>query len=273
MSLQRQSLSNFQEEKLGLGEVTFTATEAAARLGITHGAFLDAAERLQRQGQLLRLRRGFYLIVPPQFRSFGAPPPSWYIDELMRSIGLRYYVGMLKAAELHGAAHQAVMEFQVVTNRQLKPISAGRTRITFYYRKDLAAVMEGMEAYKTDSGRMWISSPELTAWDLLRYPQASGGLNPTATVLSELGPKLRGEQLAALAPAFERTALQRLGYLLERVGQAGPARALVPLVALANPAWVELDPADASDPDFAPSPTERDPRWRVIVRREPELDQ
>ena len=47
----------------------------------------------------------------------------------------------------------------------------------------------------------------------------------------------------------------------------------VPLVALANPAWVELDPADASDPDFAPSPTERDPRWRVIVRREPELDQ
>ena len=26
-----------------------------------------------------------------------------------------YYVGLLKAAEMHGATHQAVMEFQVVT--------------------------------------------------------------------------------------------------------------------------------------------------------------
>lgn len=270
--IQRRSLSRRQQDLLAAGEVTFTAANAAAALGISHGAFLDAAERLQRQGQLIKLRRGFYLIVPPQFRTFGAPPPSWYIDDLMEHIGERYYVGLLKAAELHGASHQAVMEFQVVTGRQLKPISAGRSRVLFYFRKDLAAVMDATEPCKTDSGRMWISSPELTAWDLLRYPQASGGLDATATILAELGAKLRGEALAALSPAFERTVLQRLGYLLELAGHAPKARALLPLIAREPPPWVELDPADASNPDFAPSHANRDARWRVVVRREPEID-
>ena len=42
---------------------------------------------------------GFYVVVPPQHASWGAPPPSWYIDALMRREGRPYYVGLLKAAE------------------------------------------------------------------------------------------------------------------------------------------------------------------------------
>jgi hypothetical protein len=37
--------------------------------------------------------------------------------------------------------------------------------------------------------------------------------------------------------------------------------------------WTELDRQEAGDPDFAPEPRERDSRWRVIVRRVPELDE
>jgi hypothetical protein len=37
--------------------------------------------------------------------------------------------------------------------------------------------------------------------------------------------------------------------------------------------WTELDRQEAGDPDFAPEPRERDCRWRVIVRRVPELDE
>jgi len=36
--------------------------------------------------------------------------------------------------------------------------------------------------------------------------------------------------------------------------------------------WIELEPAQAADPDFAPAPAERDERWHVIVRRPPEPD-
>lgn len=267
------TLSSFTQNRLARGSITFTRDDAITELGLSAGAFLDAAERLQKRGQLLRPRNGFYVIVPSQFLNWGAPPPSWYLDDLMRFLNEPYYVGLLKAAELHGAAHQAVMEFQVVTNRQLKPIDAGRSRIVFYYRKDLDAVASEIIAHKTDSGSMQLANPELTAWDLLRYTQASGGINQIATVLTELGPRLEPAHLAALAPSFERATLQRLGFLLARVGQQAPADALAPIMAASNANWVELDPADIRLPDFAPPVLERDRKWKVVVRREPEPDE
>ena len=103
------------------------------------------------------LRQGFYVVVPPQYASWGAPPPAWYIDALMRREGQAYYVGLLKAAELHGATHQAVMEFQVVTAKRLPRIRAGRSLIVFHFRKDMKAVTAGIEDRKTDTGTMKVS--------------------------------------------------------------------------------------------------------------------
>src|SRR5271166_6811758 len=103
-------------------------------------------------------------------------PPSWYVDDLMRHEGRPYYVGLLRAAELHGASHQAVMEFQVVTNKKMPELHVGRSRIAFYYRKDMAPVPAGIEDRKTDTGRMKVSSVELTVLDLLHYPRAAGAL-------------------------------------------------------------------------------------------------
>lgn len=49
----------------------------------------------------------------------------------MRFAGRSYYVGLLKASELRGATHQAVMEFHVVTDKQLNRIRAGYSIIAF----------------------------------------------------------------------------------------------------------------------------------------------
>ena len=57
---------------------------------------------------------------------------------------------LLKAAELHGATHQAVMEFQVVTDKRLPRIRAGRTSIAFHYRKNMDRVAAGVEDRKVD---------------------------------------------------------------------------------------------------------------------------
>ena len=105
------TLSAYTQDQMARGSLTFTRDQAVTELGLTPGAFLDAAERLQKQGYLLRPRNGFYVVVPPQFLTWGAPPPAWYIDELMRFLGEPYYVALLKAAQLTGAAHQPVMEF------------------------------------------------------------------------------------------------------------------------------------------------------------------
>jgi predicted transcriptional regulator of viral defense system len=271
---QRSALSSYVSSLLSMGRTIFTAEEAEQSLGVGRGAFLDSAERLQRRKVLLNPRQGFYVVVPPQFASWGAPPPAWYIDGLMRYEGQAYYVGLLKAAELHGATHQAVMEFQVVSAKRLPKIRAGRNLIVFYFRKDMEAVAAGIEDRKTDTGAMKISSAALTALDLLRYPQASAGIDNVATVLSDLGQKIDADQLAALSVTVERPVVQRLGHLLDRLGHealTGPM--LSALQKRGTASWTELDRQEARDPDFAPEPQERDARWRVVVRRVPEVDE
>ena len=270
---QRSPLSGYVSGLLSAGQVVFTAEEAEHALGIGHGAFLDAAERLQRREAVLNPRQGFYVVVPPQHASWGAPPPAWYIDALMGHVGQAYYVGLLKAAELHGATHQAVMEFQVVTAKRIPRIRAGRSLIVFYFRKDVEAVTAGIEHCKTDTGTMKISSAALTALDLLRYPQASGGIDTVAAVLSDFAQKIDPEQLAALSALVERPVVQRLGYLLDHLGHDSLTRLMLEsLRARGSPPWIELDRQEARDPDFAPEPRQRNLRWRIVVRRVPQVD-
>ena len=259
---------------LSQGHVVFSSAEAQEALGITKGALLDAAEKQQKRKSLIAPRRGFYVIVPPQFLAWGAPPPSWYIDSLMRQEKRQYYVGLLKAAEIHGATHQAVMEFQVVIDKQLSRTRAGRSLIVFYYRKNMDAVEDGLEDHKTDTGSMKVSGVELTALDLLRYPHAAGGLDHIATVLSDLGGRVDSGKLALISRAFERSARQRLGHLLDSLGHRDKTDQLHGALLRERPAlsWVELEHGRVSDPDFAPQPIERDKRWHVIVRRQPQPD-
>ena len=146
--------------------------------------------------------------------------------------------------------------------------------MVFYFRKDMDGVKPAIEARKTDTGIMKISSAALTALDLLRYPQASGGSDNVATVLLDLGQKIDPQELAALSEFVERTVVQRLGYLLEHLGhgsRTGPM--LEALQRRGSPLWTELDREEARDPDFAPEPREYDARWHVVVRRVPEVDE
>ena len=270
----RIAFSSYLTQLLSTGRVVFSRDEARLALGVSQGAFLDAAERQQRKQHLVSLRRGLYVIVPPQYLAWGAPPPPWYIDDLMRHESRPYYVGLLKAAELHGDTHQAVMEFQVVTDKRLPEIRAGRSAITFHYRKDMGAVSEGIEDRKTDTGRMKVSSIELTLLDLVRYPRAAGGLDNIATIISDLGDRVDAQKLADRSAAFERSVLQRLGYLLERFAQPERAQALHAALPHGSPLpWIELERSQAADPESAPEPKERDERWHVIVRRLPERDE
>ncbi len=274
MNQKRSTFPSYLTKLQSEGRVVFTASEALEALGISAGALLDAAERQQKRNHLIRPRHGFYVIVPPQFHRWGAPPPPWYIDDLMAHSDRPYYVGLLTAAELHGASHQGVTEFQVITDRQLGPIRAGRSQLVFRYRKDMEGVADGIEQRKTDTGRMQISGAELTALDLLRYPRATGGIDPIATVLADLGPQIDPDRLAALSGAFERSVAQRLGYLLERLGYRERTDALHDALARGGEMfWVELDPLEGADRDFSLAVVERAKRWRVKVRRLPEPDQ
>ena len=74
----------------------------------------------------------------------------------MRREGQACYVGLLEAAALHGTMDQAVLEFQLISNKRLPTIRAGRNLIVFHFRKEMEAVTAGIEGRKTDTGTMKI---------------------------------------------------------------------------------------------------------------------
>ena len=162
---------------------------------------------------------------------------------------------------------------QVVSAKQFPKIRAGRNLIVSYFRKEMEAVAEAVEDRKTDTGTMKISSAELTALDLLRYPQASAGIDNITTVLSDLGRRIDADQLATLSAMVERSIIQRLGHLLDRLGHEERSGAMHCALQARGPVpWIELDRGEPRAPDIVSLPRERDARWRVIVRRTPEAD-
>ncbi len=204
-----------------------------------------------------------FVIVPLEHRSAGAPPPSWYTDDLLRHADVEGYVGLLSAAALHGASHHAPQVWQVVVDRQLRPITVGRSRWQFVYKSGLAGTP--IVRRQTETGHMAVSTPEVTALDLVWYVDAVGGVDAVATVLAELGEALDGDALAKAAARFPRTVSQRLGWLLDRVGHArhtGPLHDALGRAAEATELWPALVAETAPDE-----------RWRVRVARDVEVDE
>lgn len=239
------------------GQYAFTREDLSERLGKWDSATRDALRRLTEESRVARPRIGFYVIVPLEYRSAGSPPASWYVDSLMKFMQQPYYVGLLSAASLHGAAHHRPQEFQVATDRPTRPVRAGRVRIRFVVNSQIeqTAVM----SMNTATGTMRVSTPAATALDLVRYVHASGGYDHVAGVLAGLAEEIEPGQLAEQADRVPSVVARRTGYLLERVGADRAARALAERFA-----GVDLDPQPL-EPGLPKGGSERDDRWGLYV--------
>ena len=261
----RISFREFLDTLQSSGRYVFTREEALAGLGLSQVALKNALWRLSKAGRVVSPRRGFHVIVPPEYRVAGSIPPSWIIRDLMTHLGRPYYVGLLSAAALHGAAHQSPHEFQVVTDRALRAVKMGRARIVFVKKAHLGKTPT--VAIRTPTGEIRISSPAATALDLVRYPDHSGFLSNVATVLKELAERLDGLALLRAAEAEGEVAYaQRLGYLLDRIGHASLAEPLAEWIHAKSPRVTPLRP----DRPITGAP--RVPRWLVAVNETIEVD-
>jgi predicted transcriptional regulator of viral defense system len=201
-----------------------TSRELQSALGVSAAAAKLALNRLVKKNVIASPARGFYVIVPPEYRSLGCLPADQFIPALMMRLDLAYYAGLLSAAQLHGAAHQQPREFQVFLAKNRRSIQCGAVRVAFLARKRLAEVP--VQNLNTPRGTLLVSSPEATALDLVGYAHHAGGLSQVATVLSELAERIDPEKLAAAARAAPVAWAQRLGYLLEHLGSAAKTPAL-----------------------------------------------
>ncbi len=210
------TLENWVDDLQSHGRYTFLRNEAVAGSGLSQEAVKKALQRLARRGRIAKLKDYFFVIVPLEYARTEAPPPSWFIHDLMIAMKAPYYVGLLSAAAVHGASHQQPQEFQVVTDRSIRRLTAGRARLRFFASKfvDRTAAMQ----VKTPTGAMRVSTPEATAIDLVRFARVSGSLDHVATVLAELSPSLEPKKLlAAVRVIGDAPNAQRLGYILDHV--------------------------------------------------------
>jgi predicted transcriptional regulator of viral defense system len=259
------AISHFIDSLLAQGTYCFSGVEAAKSLGSGVIAVRAALRRLRRKGEIAMPFRGFYVIVTPEHRKLGCLPANQFIPALMGHLEEPYYAGLLTAAEHHGAAHHRPQAFQVVVQRTRPGITCGGVRIDFIARKNVA-VMPAQD-FKTPRGYLKVSTPETTAFDLAGYPHHAGGLDNTATVLVELAETLDAVKLAAIAELSPVAWSQRLGYLLELIGEAGLAEGLAKFVAARDPVTVPLAP---SQPHKG---VRQDLRWRLLPNEkvEPEI--
>ena len=176
--------------------------------------------RLARSGRVLRTSRGagHWLIVPLNAARLGAPPLESWLDHYMtQALQIPYLVGLLSAAEHHGASPYAVMQTLVFVPRPRRSVTVGRIQLVFHARDKLSQVP--WTWHESADGRLRVSTPEITSIDLIRFMSESGGLARVEAVLKDLLPICQPAKLnEALAVVQDITATQRLGTLCALLG-------------------------------------------------------
>ena len=70
------------------GRYHFTSRDAQVTLGVSADAAKLALNRLAKQQVIASPARGFYVIIPPEYRSLGCLPADQFVPELMKRLGL-----------------------------------------------------------------------------------------------------------------------------------------------------------------------------------------
>lgn len=247
---------------LAHGRSSLTGEEVARLLGIDENQVRRRLNAPTRRGEWVQPTRGLWVPVPPEFRTWGAPPGIEIVDSMMRHRGIGYYVGWLSAAALYGAAHQAPQVFQVAVDRQIRDRIVGRTRFVFAQR-DIASIPTTPHPTRDSSAR--VSSVAATMLDVADDLARAAGIDNAATVIIELSEhdSFDPSELARLATSFPAAAGRRVGWVLDQFAGRNDLEPLqnavrdaVPSVSRLNPHTTDTGPVDDD--------------WMLLINREVE---
>lgn len=189
-----------------------------AVIEVTGLSRVAARAQIRRAGQVVpfSLRRGIYIIVPPEYRVTGAPPVDWWLDACFSHLGEPYYVGLLSAAGFHGSSHQAVQSVQIMISsaHPRRDLRIGRLHLQFFQKADVekTPVFEPSPSYAP----LKVSTVGATMFDLVKYAPRLGGMGRVGEVINELPIKANSLR-EALAAGQEIPTVQRLGFLLDEM--------------------------------------------------------
>lgn len=223
-------------------------------------------DRLRIKGEIINIRRGFYTIIPDEYKNMGVIPVEFYIDELMKYLNKTYYVGLYSAAMFHGAAHQQPQEFYIISEKpKPRKISNDSFLINFTEKRNFP--LFGIEDKKTDTGYFKMSNIELTFLDLIYFEQSVGGYNRIMSILEELSESINLTKMKEVVKNdFPMSVYQRAGFIAENV------LANTKLAAVFEYKLAKSPPTTALLKSSEEKNGEKNPKWNLIINTEIESD-
>lgn len=215
---EKETIARWIEHRLYRGFYTFSYRDVENDFPSRDEIYISTAiSRLVRQQKIISPTRGFYVIIPVEYALTGLVPATFYIDQMMTYLDRAYYVGLLNAAGFYGAAHQRPQTFTIM-NDGASIRDGVRAGIHFTYINRKSIDSRFVTKHKTKLGSINVSSPELTAIDLIENQSKVGGLNRVCTVLNELADSM---DLADIEDSYFNIygvpIYQRLGYILDDI--------------------------------------------------------
>jgi len=155
--------------------------------------------------------------MPPHYKRKGVVHPSYYINQLMRHLDKPYYVGLLNAAEIFGAAHQRPQTYTVVTTLPKANTSLIKNPILrWVYINRIPDNL--LISRNSETSSVKYSNAELTALDLVQHAYGIGGFSRAATVLAELCEVTDFSKLDnSYTNYIKLSTFQRLGFILDEI--------------------------------------------------------
>jgi hypothetical protein len=213
----------FVEARMALGLVAFSLEELTKETGLS--AIAAKFQLLRLRGKVARVspRQPLFLIVSPEHRSMGAPPPAWWLQGYFNWLGRPYYLALQSAASAFGSNPQALQVTQVMIDRPCRAIRVGRIQVQFFVKRGI----DRTPTQQPDGAvaPLLISTPEATAYDLIRYATSIGGIERASETIRPLLPLLRARELKRVLDAENEPGVaQRLGFVIEACGNKSLAK-------------------------------------------------
>lgn len=251
---------------LSIESYSFSLEEISNRTNSEGTALKSELARLVEKKEIVNLRKGFYLILPPRYSKQGYLPIQLYIDKLCKSLNRNYYLGFYTAAKFHGASHQQThREYVMIEKPKLSDIKKSDLDIRFITSSKWPT--RNIIEKKSDAGIFKISSPSLTAVDLIHHQTKLGGLNRMFAIIEELSEEITDTDLKDLLTWYpHRSTLQRLGFILEELQTDLNINAILDYLKSSQYFPVLLSPKGNQNPGSV------DNKWKVDVNIKLESD-
>lgn len=213
----RLKVADYINYLLSIEEYSFSWTELLDNSTKTVTSLKRELSRLVKKGRIVNLRKEFYLIITPRYSKQEKIPIQLYIGKLSKVLSHRYYLGFYSAAKFHGASHQQIQrEYVMIENNKLGDINKKALQLRFFTTSKWP--VKNIQERKSDAGIFKLSSPALTAVDLIHYQTKLGGLNRVFSVIEELVEEITINDMLELLSWYTFTStLQRFGFVLEEL--------------------------------------------------------